>query len=390
VRWRADGDPWGRRASGSRLAIERAIIDALLVAQTARMHHGQGPGRVAPCSMIFGTVALRAEWNENFGAALLLGDDGDIVGWLRQEIWYERGCREPSVAWIASRLRGEDAERKGMAIFPLEVPARLADTEERRAALVDRARVELARRPDDQREAAAAAAEPLDTERQHQLIDRLLSAWTDVFGELERACARGVAEGAHDRFRRLAELLFWTYTVDEVLNTAFRRLPDGARERASVRTDGEAERVIVHNRELLKRHADVDYDPGGERALDAFHQRQLDGKPYAHWSSFLLAGVFNPRFFGAVAWVRGKLTHEGIDEPIELRQMSPGGQPRWKWKRGNAVVASTRQDRGRLLYEEELAEKDVLGLFGHLIDVFVDAKWLLYRLAADAERAGDL
>jgi hypothetical protein len=78
--------------------------------------------------------------------------------------------------------------------------------------------------------------------------------------------------------------------------------------------------------------------------------------------------------------------HQAAEMPVELRQMTPGGEPRWKWKLADAIAPKEKdRDKARSKYVAHLQENDVLGLFSWLVDVFVDAKMLLFKLMRDAE-----
>jgi len=338
---------------------------------------------------------MRAHWNDNFTAAMLTADDGDIVGWLRIRPWHRPGEREPTPAWVAEVLRHDRAEPK-LTSKAVELPAAEADDPARRlpaAEADDPARREhlerlakqvLAAPLSESTDPPAGPVGPMSPDELHALLGRLLSAYADAESRFIRATELDVEAGAAARFVALAELLFWTYTVDEVLRTAWTRLSPEVRERASEDADARARKTIERNRRMAAQH-DFGYDDDAHRAFEAFRQRQTDGRPYAHWSSLLLAGIFGPSFFKALAWIRGKVTHEGVPEPIEIRQLQPGTEPRWQWKRADAVVRGGRADSQRNLYDSELAERDVVGLFSWLIEIFVDARWLLYRL----QRPGD-
>ena len=66
--------------------------------------------------------------------------------------------------------------------------------------------------------------------------------------------------------------------------------------------------------------------------------------------------------------------------------MTPGGEPRWKWKLADTIVPNVKdKDKAhRDMYISHLQERDVLGLFGWLVDVFVDAKHFIVNLLRQA------
>lgn len=93
----------------------------------------------------------------------------------------------------------------------------------------------------------------------------------------------------------------------------------------------------------------------------------------------MLAGIFQARFFEAVSWVRGQMIHAATAPPLEMRQWRPGVAPRWKWRPSESFARGRKNDSGRKIYDQLLAGHDVVGLLGHLTEVFHDAGMELRR-----------
>lgn len=213
----------------------------------------------------------------------------------------------------------------------------------------------------------------------------MIVAWAGAHSAFVAAAAEG-DDDEFERWRTLNELLSWTYTMEQALQATWEELPMAWKVKASAETDAHAQRAIAHNNELAATHG-ISWDEHTDPAFEAYRRRRKRCRPYEHWSSLLLAGRFSDRFFYAIRWVRAQAAHVGIGLPIELRQLRPGEAPRWKWKRAAAVARSGRSQSEASLYDRELGEQDVLGLFGFLLDIFVEAQHLLIRLTREAEEA---
>ncbi|MFI4985754.1 MAG: hypothetical protein ACHQAV_07215 [Solirubrobacterales bacterium] len=92
-----------------------------------------------------------------------------------------------------------------------------------------------------------------------------------------------------------------------------------------------------------------DWKPDDEAAFRPYVRRQSDPRIYKDWASIVGAGAFHEEFFEGLAWISGKMRHHQAPEmPIELRQMIPGGEPRWKWKLADAIAAKDKdRDKAR-------------------------------------------
>jgi hypothetical protein len=108
----------------------------------------------------------------------------------------------------------------------------------------------------------------------------------------------------------------------------------------------------------------------------------------------MLAGIFQAKFFHALSWVRGQLIHAATSAPMDLRQFRPGAQPRWKWRESESFARGRPGDPGRRAYDQVLAGRDVVGLLGHLSELFFEAGMELRRrlrsVEGIAEDAADL
>jgi hypothetical protein len=330
---------------------------------------------------------MNARWSDDFTSAVLFCESGDLKGWLHLGSWYGRGERDAGLAWFVAFL-DPDAERPMSVREEVEYPAAAADTPRRRAELADRAAAVIRAGPSGMVDPPATGAPEMSAWARSELLDRILTAWEKAHNAFTAACALGT-EGDFERWRTLTQLLLWTYTLDEALQATWNAVPLPLQVAASNETDEHARRAISHNRRLAATHG-IEWDEQTDPALEAYRRRKdRGGRPYEHWSSLLLAGRFGERFFQAMQWVRAQATHVGIATPIELRQLRPGEPPRWKWKRAAVFAMTGREASGAKLYDRELGEQDVVGLFSWLRSVFFDAKHLLIRLMRETENAAD-
>jgi hypothetical protein len=65
---------------------------------------------------------------------------------------------------------------------------------------------------------------------------------------------------------------------------------------------------------------------------------------------------------------------------MNLRQYQPGAEPRWKRRPSDDFARGRLDEGGRRAYDQLLATHDVIGLLGHLSQVFVQAQFLLTRV----------
>ena len=319
---------------------------------------------------------MTAEWNEKFTTCWLRNEDDSIFGRLHLRQWWRPNTRTPEAAW-AIELLNPDSDDPPLFVALVQMPALRADTAAVRNDLVARAvKAKL-----NGEEPIAPPAGPIDERDWRDIVeglDRLFSAWVDAETAFHNAAARDDPAAGGARWVALTDALNRLYAIDSALKTLWKKLPADLREDASAWSDQYADKTIIHNRRI-----DPAFDPQTAAGWEAWRQRQRTGRPYEHWAGPLLAGLFHPDFFTGLRWVRGQLTYHALPEPIELRQLRLGDEPRWKWK--NAAAISTEGGNERPFYEEHIAGRDVLGVFGWLIDVFVDAQRIVGRLRVRAD-----
>jgi hypothetical protein len=320
-------------------------------------------------------------WAENGLSAYLRPTEKGPGVRLRVEQWFPDQQLEGQPAWIASWLDPAQKE-PAMLEAPIEQPALVADDDQRRRYLAKLA-IEASRKPPPKtpKPFAAPGPTPKGADEWADHHDLQLICWDEAFGELAAACGDMSEAGELRRYRSLTQALDWAYALDSSLNLLWRRiLPEGVREEASKRTDERAQRSAKHNEEgPLKFNLDTDL------AFAGYVQRLKDHQPYSHWGEMMLAGIFQAQFFLAIGWVRGQLIHAATAAPLELRQFRPGVAPRWKWRGSKEFFRGRPSEPGREAYERLLAGHDVIGLLGHLTDVFHEGGMYLRRLLRGSE-----
>jgi hypothetical protein len=320
-------------------------------------------------------------WAENGLSAYLRPIEVAPSVGLRVEQWFPDQQLEGQPAWIASWL-DPTQEEPTMLEAPIEQPALIAEDDERRRHLVELA-IKASQKPPPKTPQPFAAPRPTpegaDEWADHH--DLQLISWDEAFGEFVAACQDASEAGELRRYRSLTQALDWAYALDSSLNLLWKRmLPAEVREEASKQTDERARRAAKHNEESsLKFNLDTDY------AFSGYVERLKDRRPYSHWGEVMLSGVFQARFFLAIGWVRGQLIHGATAAPLELRQFRPGAAPRWKWRASDEFSRGRASDLGKEAYERLLAGHDVIGLLGHLTDVFHEAGMYLRKLLRSSE-----
>ena len=328
----------------------------------------------------------RAEWLRE-DLARLMSADGQILGHVELRRWWSDGQREAVTAWVVAYLDPRETTQPIMVHSPLEVPAREATDQGRQDELVALA-LDAVQHPPPAPPPAASALEglPSTLDRRGQL-ELLMLAWDRAYRELMRACALEEGEsGDYERFMAVSDLLNRTYALDRTFNVVWQQLPIEVREAESVAADLRALRAIEHNARVSDQ-VSREYVPEDDGALKDHFLRRRNGKPYAHWSGPLLAGAFHRKFWEAVRWVRGQMTYNAAQSPIELLQWAAGVEPRWKWKQAGAITSERQALRNAGAYEAHLAGRDVLGVFSWLLEIFMEAERSLARLRA--AEAGD-
>ena len=303
---------------------------------------------------------------------------GQFVGTLSLERWWPAPQGDPSVAWVAGVLDGETEEYVKVCV---EAPA-LPVSAERSAELLEKAREAIAAGPSPLPEPTniPAPAKP-SADEVHEQLSRVFAAWVDALDELTRLAEQRDPELAYSIYIRLVHVLNWAYTADQALQSAWDRLPTEQQVLASQDTDEQMKSAIAN----WQQHKEPGWTPSEEAVFRPRLRRQPGSGPYKDWASVVAAGAFHEEFFQGLSWISGKMRHQAAAMPIELRQMTQGGEPRWKWRLADTIAPPDR-DKGRAKYVANLEGNDVLGLFSWLIDVFVDAEMLVSKLMRETEQ----
>ncbi|MGI9090898.1 MAG: hypothetical protein ACR2GG_07335 [Gemmatimonadaceae bacterium] len=318
-------------------------------------------------------------WTEDRFSATLLDATGSWMAHLRVEQWYGDQQVEAELDWVASWLDPGEKE-PAMLMAAVEKPALTADDDHRRAELAALARRAMACPPQTPAPFAVPEPTPTGADEWSRHFDLQHSCWEAAFGELWAARNDRGSAGDFRRYRALTQALDWAYAMDNALTLQWRSLPEDVREAASRETDERARGAAEHNAAGMLPF-DVDTDP----AFVGYVRRLRDQQPYTHWSEVMLAGIFQAKFFASLAWVRGQLIHAATSAPMDLRQFRPGAEPRWKWRNSDDFARGRQNDSGRRAYDELLAGHDVLGLLGHLAEVFFEAGMDLRRRLREFE-----
>jgi hypothetical protein len=316
---------------------------------------------------------LDLRWADDGLGALIRSKDDSWIVRLRVEEWYPDQQVEGELAWVASWLDPEAADPT-MLTAAIEQPAMTAEEDGRRRHLVELAMAAMASPPEVPEPFAAPAPTPKGADEWADHLDLQLACWDESFRELETACANMSDAGEFGRYRALTQSLDWAYALDSSLSVLWKGLPIEIREEVSKQTDQRARKAAAHNA-----NGALKFDLETDAAFSGYVRRLEDRMPYRHWGEVMLAGMFQARFFKSLSWTRGQLIHAATAAPMELRQHRAGVAPRWKWRKSNSFARGRSDDAGRKVYDHVLADQDVLGLLGHLTDVFHDAGMTLRR-----------
>lgn len=173
------------------------------------------------------------------------------------------------------------------------------------------------------------------------------SQGSQALDDLERIESQRDSSLAYTIWVKLMHVLNWAYTADSALQAAWKRVPDEQQALASENTDVKIQAAI----EDWKQRRSPDWKPDREAAFRPYVRRQSDPHIYKDWASIVGAGAFHEEFFEGLAWISGKMRHQATEMPIELRQMTPGGEARWKWKLANAIAPKEKdRDKARSKY----------------------------------------
>lgn len=322
-----------------------------------------------------------ARWSEDGLSVTLQDDDGSWRAHLRVESWYEDHQTEAQLAWVASWLDPQ-AEQPTMLSAAVEIPALTADVPARRRELMELALSAIEQPPKTPKPFAIPPPTPKGADEWARHLDLQLGCWDSAFSELVAACQKTGEGDEFKRYRSLTQALDWAYAMDSSLGVLWRSLPTEVREQASRQTDNRARKAAEHNAA-----SPLKFDLNTDPAFAGYVRRSNDHEPYKHWGELMLAGVFQAQFFDAIAWVRGQLIHAATSAPMDLRQFRPGAEPRWKWRESNLFSRGRSNDAGRRVYDRLLAGRDVVGLLGHLTDIFFEAGMRLRRYLREIEVA---
>jgi hypothetical protein len=325
-------------------------------------------------------VTIRTEWDDEGTRAVLLDDNGSLLGWIRREEWFEDGSRTPQLTWVlAYALDGEQVMSGIGTRRRLDPGSDPAADETQRAELETRA-LELLDEgppPDSETRIPTKILTPNSREDRLHRIDLGIQGWSDASGRLHRAAQREEEWALDVIGMAMTELLAWTRLLDDMFSAAWRRgFSDEIREEMSSRAD-----------EQLRRAADSYPKPPQSRPFLDLYQREKDGKPYDDWAAAMAGyhgGAAVRGDLQAFRWLAGKLLHVGPRPVVELRHLQIGGQPRWKWIEADRIVPRKQdRDRDRADYERHLQGRDVLGSLTW-IDTWIEAQFFVIRLYKEA------
>lgn len=314
------------------------------------------------------------------GRAGRLEDSNGVRGFIKLvDDWYEPGCRSPRAAWVVEWMAdGHDAMQR--ALVDLDgVPA---ESDDRMAALTERARAVIAGGPPAEPDRFGAAKTGLRTRTEVRDLIELTSY------AVQQAARRVFDETMSDhgyavmRINTAAlEAVGWLRALDDLMQNVVweRHLTRAVRKRISEEVDRSLARPGVAKSALA----------------DAAGNRHSDGS-YQYWTDALLSrGVWLPRRdMQAFRWLAGKLLHHGPLSAVELHHWRSGEKPRWKWRPADAIFPPPLHEerpKQRQAYSERLAGRDVAGTI-ELARVLVETEHLFFRLLRESEEeaAGEL
>jgi len=326
------------------------------------------------------TNGIELRWREDYGAAAILRD-GAYLGSLSLQPWWPRPEGEHSTAWVAAGLF-HGVQPDDYVRVCVEEPAMAVDAS-RSAEMLEKTHraIEYGPRGVPGPEEAPAPMR-LSADAVNDQLGRVISAWVDALDDLWQVADKRDPDVSYSMYLRLVHVLNWAYTVVEALQAAWNRVPTALKVPASQQADAKVEAAIAE----WKTHRHPPWNPDDDPTFKSYFRRKTKGgRPYKDWASVMVAGAFHEEFFGGVKWVSGKMRHSAAALPVELRQMAPGDEPRWKWKLVDAIAPVDKDQDQRAMYVAYLQERDVLGLFSWLVDVFVNAKHFLVKLLREAE-----
>jgi hypothetical protein len=312
-------------------------------------------------------IALRAKWYLDKNLAILETSDGSHFGDLQVTDWCPNGSRERGFAWVLSYLDDSSDPPKFMQ-REVEFPAEDASTTERQIALVKAATQAIDREPPALLVTEPERA-PMAADEWTSLLDTQIFAWDRARGRLADACATDEDWAPQLVYVALLETLAWTYTLDNSLKWCWMALTDETKEALSIEVDRRIEKLLASDRSDLDEEA-----VHSSRLLEGYKFRLRDHKPYRRWCDLSRTGSFNRETSHAIKWIRGQMTHTAVSTPVHLSQFRSGAEPRWKWAHAAEFKRTPEDNDGEIAFNQELAGKDVLGIFSHFLNDFSDAR----------------
>jgi hypothetical protein len=294
---------------------------------------------------------LNIEWRSD-GRGGVVQEDGELVGFVALEDWYEPETREPRVAWVVQYMvPGVAAMQRAL----LELDGEPATDEERAAELGTKAKAVVDQGAPPTPSPFGHAPTGLGSNAEIRELIQLTNHALESAADRVMAAAQDQRPDAVMPLNvAVTEMMGWLRTLDELGALIW------------------SEKLTTIQRESAARDADrfissPEAAPGlvsGEYAA-----RQANGQPYRDWTIALLGahiGGWIPREqLRGFRWLAGKVLHHGPLSAVELVQWRSGEPPRWKWRKADDIFPSSRPEQRpgqRQDYDTEIAGKDVLGL----------------------------
>lgn len=322
---------------------------------------------------------MQTAWRSDFSSAILSTDDGDFIGWLRRDRWYENAYAEPIVAWVA-QYRDVGASEPMLLTVVVDQDAADADDEARREHLLAEAENAIRTGPP-----TLPGPQWIPSVQRADEVDLLVEAWNAASDRVYQA-TKQIDSFSTDRiYIALTELLNWTVAIDDVVGTIWKkRVTDADKEVISLDVDTEIDAVIQQETAKFAAYGQTWLEPR-EGVFVAYRKRQQDGEPYPRWQHLL--GLYrknlDPRFFDGIRWIRGQMAHRGVIVAVDLKQWKPGAQPAWVWRPTvsiDHVTSGNATEMERLrAYDSRMAANSVLGTL-NLIDELAETIEIVRRL----------
>jgi hypothetical protein len=293
---------------------------------------------------------LNITWRSD-GRGGVVQEDGELVGFIALEDWYEPETREPRPAWVVQfMVPGVDAMQRAL----LELDGEPATDEARAADLGTKAKAVVEQGVPPTPSPFGHAPTGLGTNAEiRELIQLTDYALESAAGRVMAAAQDERPDAAMSLNVAVTEMMGWLRTLDELGALIWsEKLTAAQRESASQ----DADRFI----------SSPEAAPG--LVSSEYRARQGDKRPYRDWTIALLGahiGGWMPREqLRGFRWLAGKMLHHGPLSAVELVQWRGGEPPRWKWRTADDIFPPTRREGRpgqRQDYDREIAGKDVVG-----------------------------